>query len=244
MFFLVTRVPGGATFALFLLLIMVRVASAGSISFGELDFTNPVLAIGGSTFVSVPANTTAGQYTLGASLTLSNDVLDLNSVQIVCSNPGLGGVCGPVDLEFQALSAVAAGDSLLVDATLSGTGSASGFARVCIADTQHICSSDGSGSESITIPFSGLISGSGSSGFTLAGGFDLLGDFHLDGLAGNSSVSLGDSFSISMAVAAADMGGGGGSAGPPVPEPATFAPMLLGVIALLRVRKGTPKQVV
>jgi len=224
----------GAIVALLPLLVVPGLALAGTISFEELDFTSPVLALGGSGFVSIPANTVAGQYSLGATLSFANDTLDLGGVQITCSSPGMSGVCVPLDIQFQALSAGGGSGSFFFDTSLSGTGSASGFARICIADSGHICSSDGSGSQSINISFNGSISGSNNASFN-TGGFDILGDFHLDGLPLNNSVNLPGSFTISMAVAQADM------EGPPVgslvPEPSTMFPLLVVSLFALRRRR-------
>lgn len=212
-------------------LALPHLAPAGTINFAALDFSSPVVELG-SDSVTIPSGTIAGQYTLAATLSFASNILDLSGVQITCSNPGISSTCGSLDLEFEALSGSGSGNVLLVAPSLSGSGSASGFARVCLADTQDICSSDGSGSQSVTIPFSGSISGTASNSFNLINGFNVLGDFHLDGLPSNGSVSLTDSFAITFVSASFDSGGGPG-VGAPVPEPRTLMPMSLGMLSLI-----------
>ena len=216
------------TRALFLLFALPIASYGGTISFGELDFISPVLEIGSGTFVSIPSGTTAGQYSIGANLVSNASGLDLSSVQIICNT--VGG-CGPLDLEFQATSGSGSGDLLFVQTQLDGTGdSASGFAQICVADSQHICSSNGSGSQSITIPFEGAITGSDSNTFSLVNGFNVLGDFHLDGLPHDSTgVTLSNSFSITLEGSFIIKS----SPPPEVPEPGTMDALITGIVLLL-----------
>jgi len=226
-----------------MLLLAAPLTRAGTISFGELDFTFPALEIGGSSFVSIPSGTIAGQYTIGADLFCDNctadvpttSVLRLSNVQIVCTTSG---GCGPIDLEFQAQFGSGTGDVLLLTPELSGSGdSASGFAQICVADSQHICSSNGSGSQSVSIPFSGLIDGSDAANFSLINGFSIFGDFHLDGLPQDSTgVSLTNSFSISLAAASTVK-----SSPPPefdTPEPAAMFPFLAAIVLMFRASRS------
>jgi hypothetical protein len=230
--------------AVLLLLAAPVVTLGGTISFGELDFTFPVLAVGGGSFVSIPGSSSAGQYTVSATLSCDNcsdvspspSILHLSGVQIICSNPGLSETCGPIDLEFDAQFGAGAGDVLLVQTDLSGSGdSASGFAQICVADSQHLCSSNGSGSQSINIGFNGQISGSDSSNFSLIQGFGIFGDFHLDGLPADSTgVSLTDSLSITLNAASTVK-----DFPPPLdtPEPATMFPFLASLVSLVALGK-------
>lgn len=221
-----------------LLLALPGAVQAGVINFTELDFTNPILAVGSGSFVSMSGSSSG--YSLSGSLSCdfctsssgNDSTLDLTSLNITCSTPG---GCGSLDIEFDAQNGNGnAGDSLLPEFQLSGSGdSVSGFAQFCIADTQNICLANGNGTESVSISFSGQPSGSNSSGFNLNGEFSIFGDFHLDGLSADSTGVTVSDLSISLPVAEGDMGGGGGvGSPPPLPEPSTLLLCLAGLAGI------------
>ncbi len=153
----------------------------------------------------------------------------LTNASLSCSNPGDSGSCGPVDIRFEA-------DSFnftqgLVELSLSGFGSASGYAAVCLESESNICASDLTGSQSVFIHFDGLIAGESMPlSFNNGGlGFNVLGGFHLDGLAGRTLVSLPDSFAISVIPIT-------GSS--QTPEPLTGLLLGFGLVSLIVLRKA------
>lgn len=205
-------------------------ALASPVTYNEFLFLSPVTQFGSSTDVQVSPTSVAGGYifsgefcdNIGCSTgpvpTTADSLLRLTNLSLTCT---LTSTCSPLDVSFEAQGANAATGATFVNLVLAGAGSASGFARVCIADESHLCSSDGQGSQSFSFPFFGSLSGSAGGSFFSIGSFDVVGDFHLDGLAGGTNVALANSLDINLKA--------GASA---VPEPSGFFLLLAGLVAL------------
>jgi hypothetical protein len=164
----------------------------------------------------------------GPALTFSDSLLRLTNLNLTCNSRE--GACAPIDVNFEAQGATAPVGTMQVNVDLVGNGSASGFARVCIADSSHICSSALFGPESFSFSFANNVTGSAMGLITTTGNFDLLGDFHIDGLAPGASVTLSNSLDIGLTSNAVVTGF------PGVPEPSTVFLLTtgLGSLALLR----------
>jgi hypothetical protein len=208
-----------------------NLAQASSIGFSSLQFISPVpgFASGGDLIVSSRSlgRGDIGTYTFGAELCQTgfctgdtgspSSQIRLTQLSLSCLANDTGGTCGPIDVTFEVAAETSPGsvpiDLLLSNGGLSGASSLSGYARVCIVDTNDLCSSDGSGTLSYTFAFGPQISGDVGTVYNAAGGFQVLGFFHLDGLADGATVTLGNSLELS----AGDAVGGSG-----VPEPGTM----------------------
>ena len=193
---------------LLLLTGLPKVAQAG-ITYSGFQFTNPVFASSSSGDVIITGQSVVGEggtYTLSAefcqtgfctgdSPSSTTDTLRLTNLSISCS----GSVCAPIDIAFQASGSTddptAVLEMYLENGSFTGS-SPSGFSRLCISDSTHVCSSSGVGTQSATFTFGSGLVGTTSFTYQTNGPFNVIGDFHLDGLTNGSSVSLGNSLEI------------------------------------------------
>src|SRR5690242_17077766 len=211
-------------------------AVAAPVTYNQFLFVSPVFQFGNSTDVQVTSTSIDGGYTFngefcansgcstGAISTTADSLLRLTNLSLTCT---LSSTCSPVDISFEAQGASTAAGATQVNLNLVGSGSTSGFARICIADSGHVCSAGGIGTQSFSFPFFGSLSGSAGGSFLSTGSFDVLGDFHLDGLAAGGNVSLSNSLDISF----------NGPAAGQVPEPASLFLLPLGLAGLAFVRR-------
>jgi hypothetical protein len=201
-------------------------AHADSITYEQMLFTSPVLGFSGSNDVtasgasSLPAGYTfSGEFCENAFCsspisTSADSLLRLTNVTLTCN--GDGSDCAPIDITFEALGASQNGSPVpsspvLVSLSLDGTGTASGFATICIADSISFCTSELSGPQSFSFGFNNFILGSASGAVVAPSGFDVYGNLHFNGLADGASVVLNNSLDLGINVPN------------PVPEPASFA---------------------
>jgi hypothetical protein len=133
--------------------------------------------------------------------------------------------CAPVDVSFEALGASAPVGLLDLNVSLTGGGSAIGYTRVCITDSNNLCTSQLFGNVSTSFPFAFSVSGGSTGAFFSNGSFDLLGDFHIEGLASGASVTLSNSLDIGITQVGA------------VPEPAALSLLPIGLAALALLRR-------
>jgi hypothetical protein len=227
-----------ALFGVMVLLAISNGALASTITYTQLSFSTPVPGFGNGTDVTVAA-TASGGYTFGGEFCLnegcaggpvstsSDSLLRLTNLNLTCNSRE--GACAPIDVNFEAQGATGPAGIMQVNVDLIGTGSATGFARVCIADSSHICSSALFGPESFSFSFANNVTGSAIGLITSTGNFDLLGDFHIDGLAPNTSVTLSNSLDIGLT-------GNAVVGGSRTPEPSSIFLLTagLGALALLR----------
>ena len=185
-------------------------ARAALITFQSVVFTAPVFQFSG-TNDAIVGTIDAGQYSFSGEFCVNEDcsggpvptvddsLLRLTNLTLTCTNPAFSGFCGPIDVLFQANDESSLISSGAIDVELNGSGTASGYARACLADSVNICASDLTGPESVTVPFTNAISGGNQiSSVPFSPGFMLLGDFHLNGLQQNSSVTLSSSLDIGL----------------------------------------------
>jgi hypothetical protein len=231
--------PRCALFGLMIVLAISNGALASTITYTQLSFSTPVPAFGNGTDVTVPSTATGG-YTFGGEFclnegcaggpvsTFSDSLLRLTNLNLTCNSRE--GACAPIDINFEAQGGSGPTGITQVNVDLIGAGSASGFARVCIADSSHICSSALFGPESFSFSFANNVTGSAMGLITTTGNFDLLGDFHIDGLAPGASMTLSNSLDIGLTSAEVVTGFPGD------PEPSTVFLLTtgLGALALLR----------
>jgi len=224
-------------FALACLIAFSFGAVAAPVTYNQFLFVSPVFQFGNSTDVQVASTSIDGGYTFngefcansgcstGAISTTADSLLRLTNLSLTCT---LSSTCSPVDISFEAQGASTTAGATQVNLNLVGGGSASGFARICIADSGHVCSAGGIGTQSFSFPFFGSLSGMAGGSFLSTGSFDVLGDFHLDGLAAGGNVSLLNSLDISF---------NGPAAGGQVPEPASLFLLPAGLAGLAFVRR-------
>lgn len=219
---------------------IAQVGQAGSIFYYQMFFSDPVTQFGSGEDATVLPTITGG-YTFsgefcendhcsgGAVATPFDSLLRLTNLTLTCGASN----CAPIDILFEA---DAAGENPFPMADfslgLSGTGTASGFARICISTSQNICSSNLSGTYSANVSFSSSISGSADTfGVPINSGFSVLGDFHLDGLGSGQSVILSNSFDVgAKPTAVGDQIG--------TPEPSTLLLLPIGFLIVLMLRRG------
>ncbi|HYL77199.1 MAG TPA: PEP-CTERM sorting domain-containing protein [Bryobacteraceae bacterium] len=215
-------------------------ALASPITYNQLFFTTPVLSFGSATDVLALPSSITGGYSFsgefcvnegcstGPVATTATSLLRLTNLSLTCSS---GDNCAPVDVGFEAQGASAPAGAADVSVTLIGDGSATGFARVCVADSNHLCTADLFGTQSFSFSYVSAISGSAQGTITTPGAFNLFGNFHVDGLASGSSVMLTNSLDIGLTSR---------SQGGAVPEPSALflLPAGLAALALLRRRKS------
>ncbi len=215
-----------------------RMADASSLFFSGLQFNNPVFALGNTDVVisNATVNQEAGSYSYSAEFCINGDCsfqgggasntnnLKLTNLSLFCTAEG---VCGPLDVTFQAGFDASPGSNETVSVSLGNTsfsGSAfTGFARICFSDMDHICASDLTGASSFSFPFSNAGFSGGQAGvYTVgsAGPFQVNGIFHIDGLSNGGSINLGQSLDIATLESSS------------VPEPATALLLLAGVLAI------------
>ncbi|HYL77680.1 MAG TPA: PEP-CTERM sorting domain-containing protein [Bryobacteraceae bacterium] len=224
-----------------------RMANASALFFSGLQFNNPVFATG-QTDVSISnasVNAGGGSYSYSAEFCVNGDCsfqpggatntsnLKLAGLSLFCNAEG---VCGPLDVTFQAGFDVSPGSNETIGVSLGNTsfsGSAfSGFARICFSDMDHICAADLTGTSSFSFSFSSAgFSGSQAGVYVVgaAGPFQMNGIFHIDGLANGGSINLGQSLDINTQQSS--FGGGG------IPEPATLFLLPAGVAAIFALRR-------
>jgi len=213
--------------AIIVCLVLSVAAQAGSVGYSFIAIESPAFAFGsGSAFVP---STFTGGYTFsgefcendscstGPVFTSASSLLRLTNLSLTCDS-SFGSVCSPIDVTFEADAFSAPAGPMNVGLQLTGSGNTSGFARVCIADSSHLCSSDLFGSESFSFSFVNSISGTAQGMISSNGSFNVLGDFHVDGVQGGSSVNLFNSLDLSLTSA--------------VPEPSTTLLFGVGLVLL------------
>ncbi|HEV2687369.1 MAG TPA: PEP-CTERM sorting domain-containing protein [Bryobacteraceae bacterium] len=215
-------------------------AVASPIAYNQLSFTSPVFQFGTGTDVLGSSASVTGGYSFngefcvnegcstGAIPTSATSLLRLTNLSLTCTS---GSTCAPVDIAFEAQGASGPVGLTDLNVNLTGGGSASGFTRICVADSNDICTADLFGNLSSSFPFAGAVSGGTVGTFVSTGSFDLLGDFHVNGLASGSSVTLTNSLDIGLTSVSAGK----------VPEPSAvfLLPAGLAALALLRRKSRT-----
>ncbi|HYL77679.1 MAG TPA: PEP-CTERM sorting domain-containing protein [Bryobacteraceae bacterium] len=212
-----------------------NLADAGDITYSSLQFNSPIFGIAGSSNDVTISGTTGGEsgtYTLSAEFCQTGfcigdnaanatDQLRMTNLSLSCSGSG---TCAPLDISFQASgstdNSAVAFEMYLENASATGT-TPSGYSQLCIADGTHFCTANASGSQSTTFNFAGSLIGTVDYFVSVNGPFTLVGDFHLDGLANGSTVTLGNSLEI------ADV----------LPEPSTILLVPVGLAALVLLRR-------
>lgn len=211
-----------------------NIASAGSITYSNLEFLDPVVVLASGNDAAISNATIVGEggtYTLSAHFCLtgfcpgdsaSSDKLRLTFLTLTCSG---GGTCAPLDISFEADGTTAAGttglDTWLTNGSFTGTGP-SGYVKVCIQDSSHVCTATADGTQSDTFTFDSGLVGADNFFFPESGTFTLIGDFHINGLASGSTVSISNSLDIADLV---------------TPEPGSIVLITSGVAALLLLRR-------
>jgi hypothetical protein len=223
--------------------------NASSLSFSSLQLDDPAFGFGFNDAIVSNATILGAGYTYNysAELCLSGacsfdapgspvtQQLKLSNLSLTCSTSGAE-TCGPIDVTFDAHYEVSPGSVEQINVSLSNTISPefflNGFARICFSDANNICSPSLLGTSSVGIFFSGgSFSGENSGTYSVGGSgpFQVLGLFHIDGLASGDSLSLGHSLDVtSTAIVASD----------PTPEPSTLllVPIGIGLLVLGRRR--------
>ena len=214
-------------------------AYAAPVTYNQFLFVSPVFQLGTSTDVQVTSTPIDGGYTFngefcansgcstGAISTTADSLLRLTNLSLTCT---LSSTCSPVDVSFEAQGASTTAGATTVNVNLVGNGTASGFARICIDDSSHVCSAGGIGTQSFSFPFSGSLSGIAGGSFSSNGSYNFNGDFHLDCLAAGGNVSLFNSLDISFN---GPLGGG------QVPEPGSLLLISAGLGAVGLIRRRT-----
>lgn len=218
---------------------MPEAARASLITYNQFLFLDPVFRIGSSTGVII-SSATVGAYSLagefcdndgcssGAISTPAASLLRLTNLTLTCNSEV---ACAPLDISFEAAGAVSPAGPADVDVFLSGFGNTTGYVRVCIADQTDICSSDLSGPKSFSFGFVSSIEGFAHGAVNSTGSFDLLGLFHVDGVAAGASVNLSNSLDIALTVRGARAD---------IPEPATLSFLGAGLLGLALFAKRRP----
>jgi hypothetical protein len=219
------------------------IAQGSSITFSGLQFTAPVFAFGANDAIVSPT-TVSGPYSYSAEFCVQGDCsfslpgsgnpssLELSNLTLSCQNEV---TCSPLDVTFQAGFDVAPGSNESIQVLLGNTsfsGAFSGLARICFSDSTHICASDLTGTSSFGFSFSsGSFTGGSVGNYQpgASGPFELLGLFHIDGLAPGGTINIGQSLDV---VTSDALGGGTG-----VPEPATLLLFPIGFFVLATLAK-------
>jgi len=226
-------------------------ATAASISFSELFFTEPAFVAGSSTDALLTTTTgssyqVSGEFCVEGACTnpvtpQSDAVLALANFMITCESGS--GCFSPLDVAFQALGGSALNGQFALGLGLAGTGAADGSLTVCIQDSANVCASNLTGNDSLFIAFTsgGGPNGSGNTTINSSGSFNLFGDLHINALGAGASVNLSNGF-VSL-----DQIQPVGDSGPPpeeffedTPDPATITlvPIGFAALALLKRRRG------
>jgi len=211
-----------------------NLAVAGGITYSSLQFNSPIVgfAVNNDATISGTIVGEGGNYILSAefcqtgfcigdSSANATDQLRMTNLSLTCSG---GSVCAPLDISFQANGSTdtpgIALEMYLEDASATGT-TPTGYSQLCIADATHFCTANASGSQSAMFTFAGSLIGTVNYSVAVNGPFTLVGDFHLDGLASGSTVTLGNSLEVADTL----------------PEPATILLVPGGLAALLLLRR-------
>ena len=210
------------------------VARAGDIFYSNLQFNDPIFQPASGNDASYNSSSVPGEggtYTISAEIcqtgscandnpSAATDQLRLTNVSLFCSAIGS---CAPIDISFQANGSTDATFvmfALSLD-SISGVPANGGFARICIADSSHICSADGSGTQSTSFPLtSGFTSNLVTLNFFPNGPFTVVGDLHLVGLSNGNTLTIANSFKITD-----------------LPEPGTIVLLPAGLTALWAIRR-------
>jgi len=223
-----------AFFGVAILVVISAAAVAAPINYSSLLILNPAFGIGFND-VTASSSFTSGGYSFsgefcvnescstGAIPTSATSLLRLTNLNLTCISSS---TCAPVDFSFEALGATAPVGLMNLNVSLTGGGSAVGFTRICVSDSNDLCTPQLFGNLSTSFPFAFSVSGGSTGAFFSNGSFDLLGDFHIEGLASGASVTLSNSLDIGITQVAAA-----------VPEPANLLLLPIGLAALALVRR-------
>jgi hypothetical protein len=221
---------------------MSNIAQASPVNFQSLRFDDPVgFGFAPDTIISGGSITgPSGTYTLSAELCETgfcqgdspvdaSTQLRLTNLTLSCSSEFL---CDPVDITFEA-QGFSLGTFANLSLSLDGGGfSGSNFtgdAVICIASGKAFCSQNLSGALASSFFFNQNLSGSLSIPFSESGQFTVFGDFHLDGLANGTTVTLGNSFEVTDIT---------DTAAAPEPSAMFLLPAGLSALVLLRRRRA------
>ena len=206
-------------------LAVTGVAFGGAINYDFIAIDSPVFATGSGSAIVTPTAvdgyTFSGEFcendscSTGPVSTSASSLLRLTNLTLTCDS---GSECAPIDVEFEADTFSAPSGPINVNVQLTGVGNASGYARVCFADQNDLCSADLFGNQSFTFSYVNNISGLAQGTISSTGSFNVLGDFHVNGVQSGSSVNLFNSLDISLTSA--------------VPEPSTTALFAIGLVLL------------
>lgn len=208
-------------------------AHAGSFSFESLAFTSPTFTFGptdvtiSNFFASGGYEVASAEFCVDSSCSGGPRGVDLRltGVNISCQNEGFD-CTSPLDLIFQASTSFNPfPGSLLINATMDGSGTASGYLRFCLQDANNVCASDLTGNQFFTSAFGPTPNTTAFGSFNTNGNFTLLGDLHINALSGATNASailLPDSIQISIQQA---------------PEPVTIGLLGAGLFSLAIFRK-------
>jgi hypothetical protein len=224
-----------ALFGLAVVLAISSAAVASPINYSDLLILSPAFGFGFGDATASSSSTDGGysfsgefcvneDCSTGAIPTSATSLLRLTNMTLTCISES---TCAPVDVAFEAQGASAPVGLMNLNVNLTGGGSAIGYTRVCISDSNNLCTPELFGNVSTSFPFAFSVSGGSTGAFFSNGSFDLLGDFHVNGLASGASVTLSNSLDIGIT----QVGAGA------VPEPAALSLLPLGLAALALLRR-------
>lgn len=215
-------------------------ASASSVSWEALQFTNPAFSLSGLDNVSL-SGVTSGNYTITSAEWCENascdspisatedSLLRFTNLSLTCN--GAEG-CSGITFTFEAdtallFSSASAAVDLGINGFTNGGSNVTGTAGFCISTNSFLCSSALSGTQSFSTSFvigpTGALGGE-SGVATIDPGSNIYGEFDIDSMQFNQTLTLPGSMDIGTTFLL------GSTA---APEPATLSELAIGAFALI-----------